>query len=131
MAGNDSEKVSINVGVVDLGQIDLLVDQGFYSNRSDFFRTATRNLLTNHASTVQDQVAQGLMVLGVLRYNAKTLEVLRSQAKMLDIRIVGVVTIADDVTAQLALSTIRSLKVFGTFRASPEVKEALASRIEA
>jgi Arc/MetJ-type ribon-helix-helix transcriptional regulator len=130
MSGSESEKVSINVGLVDLGQIDLLVEQGFYSNRTDFLRTATRNLLATHSQTVQNQLTQRMMVIGVIAYNAKSLTQLREENKMVDIRVVGVASLSDDVSPELALATIKSLKVFGAFRASNKVKVALQSRIE-
>jgi Arc/MetJ-type ribon-helix-helix transcriptional regulator len=130
MSVPDSEKVSINVGAVDLAQIDLLVDQGFYSNRSDFFRTATRNQLTAHSSAVQQHLASRVMIMGILKYGANALERTRREGKMLDLRIVGMLALGDDVTPELALATIQNVKVIGSFRARADVKEALAGRIE-
>ena len=130
MQPSDSEKVSINVGVVDLGQIDLLVEQGFYSNRTDFFRTASRNLLAVHAPVVQQHVASRVMVMGVFKYSASSLEKRRREGTMLDLKVVGVLVLGDDVTAELALATIKSVKVLGTFRAPAEVKKALETLME-
>ncbi len=125
MSTPDTEKLSINLSVVDLGQIDLLVEQGFYSNRTDFIRTAARNLLQVHAPVVQEHVKRHLMGLGVMVYNRKSLERLEKEGKMVTIRMVGVVTISDDVTPELATATIESIKVLGALRASPAVKKVL------
>jgi len=127
---SDTEKVSFNMSVVDLGQVDLLVGQGFYSSRTDFIRTAARNLLLTHAPTVQEAVARQLMALGMIVYDRRTLERELSLKRQLDIRVVGVLVLAQDVTAKLARAAIRSIKVYGVFRASNELKAALADRTE-
>lgn len=126
----DTEKVSFNMSVVDLGQLDLLIEQGFYSSRTDFVITAVRNLLLTHAPTVQQTVARHLMALGVVIYNRKILEKARAAGKRHEIKVVGVVTLAHDITPELARATIKSIKVFGVLRASPELKTALKDRIE-
>jgi Arc/MetJ-type ribon-helix-helix transcriptional regulator len=126
----DTEKLSINLGVVDLGQIDLLVDQGFYSNRTDFIRTATRNLLQTHAPVIQGNIATRAMSLGVIVFDRKSLEKKRAMGSPIDIHSVGLVTIADDVSPELAKATIRSVKVFGVLRASSAVKAALQGKLE-
>lgn len=131
MSGADTEKLSINLSIVDIGQIDLLVEQGLYTNRTDFIRTATRNLLLNHAPAVQQMMDRGLIGgLGIVRYNKKALERYRSEGRQVDLRIIGLVAIDNDVSPELALSTIRSIKVLGTFRASAAVRKALQDRIE-
>lgn len=126
---SDTEKVSMNLSVVDLGQVDLLVDQGFYSSRTDFLRTAVRNLLLTHSATVQQTVARQSMVLGVLVYTRRDLEERLAAEEQVEITAVGVAIITDDVAPELARATIRSIKVFGVLRASPGVKAALADRI--
>lgn len=131
MSAPDTEKVSINVAVVDLGQIDLLVEQGFYSNRTDFYRTAARNLLQSHSHTIQQVAARQMMVIGLLGHGKRALEAYRARGEMLDIRVVGVLILEKDVTPELALATIRSIKVHGVLRMSAEVRRALADRIEA
>jgi Arc/MetJ-type ribon-helix-helix transcriptional regulator len=125
----DTEKITINLSVVDLGQVDLLVDQGFYSSRSDFIRTAIRNQLSTHAEVVKEVVVRKTMVVGVTSYSRKDLESKRAAGERLDVRVVGLVNIANDVTPKLALDTIRSLKLHGVLRASQEVKDALADRV--
>ena len=125
----DTEKVTINLSVVDLGQIDLLVEQGLYSNRSDLIRTAIRNQVSAHAEIVSETVVRKHMAIGVLGYNRSELEAKRAEGERLDIRVVGMVHLAKDVTPDLARETIESLKVYGTLRASPAVKDALADRI--
>jgi hypothetical protein len=126
---SDTEKVSMNMSVVDLGQIDLLISQGFFSSRTDFIRTAVRNLLQVHQNTVQETVARGSMVLGVAVYPRAMLETLVASGKQLDVKVVGVLLIANDVPPQLARSAFKSITVFGVLRASPEVKAALQDRI--
>ena len=123
-----SEKITINLGFVDLGQIDLLVAERFYANRSDFIRTAIRNQLANHADAVKQVMARKTLVLGLQHYSADDLRALKAAKQMLHIRVLGLATIAADVTPELALATIASLDVLGALHASPAVKAALASR---
>jgi len=127
--GSDTEKITINLGFVDLGQIDLLVQEGFYSNRTDLIRTAIRNQLAVHAEAVKQTVARKILVLGLERYSRRDLEKVRAQGHKLQIQVLGLVNIDDDVTADLAKATIDSLIVLGGLRASAEVKAALADRI--
>lgn len=129
MYGAETEKVSINCGAVDLGQVDLLVEQGLYSNRSDFFRTAIRNQLRTHDSFIQQNMTTRMISLGVVGYYRADLEELRAANKKISISMVGLVFLADDVTPELALATIDRIKVFGVFRASASVREALKDRI--
>lgn len=122
-------KITINLGVVDLGQIDLLVQEGFYSNRTDFIRTAIRNQLAPHAEVVKQAVARKTMVLGLQRYSRQDLEALKGAGQKLQIHVLGLASIADDVPAELALATIDSIFVLGALHASPAVRAALAGRI--
>jgi Arc/MetJ-type ribon-helix-helix transcriptional regulator len=125
----ESEKITINLGYVDLGHIDLLVQEGFYSNRTDFIRTAIRNQLGSHGDVLKQTVARRSMVLGLQRYTRKDLERLRAAGEQLEIQVLGLATIDDDVPAKLAAQTIASISVLGALRASPAVKAALADRI--
>ena len=126
---SESEKITINLGFVDLGHIDLLVAEGFYSNRTDFIRTAIRNQVRTHGEVLKESVARRSMVLGLQRFTRRDLEKLLAAGEQLHIHVLGLATIDDDVPAQLALSTIASVVVLGALRASPEVKAALAERI--
>ena len=128
-AGEISEKITINLGVVDLGQIDLLVQEGFYSNRTDLIRTAIRNQLATHAEVVRETVARKTFVLGLQRYTRADLEALQAAGQTLQIQVLGLATIATDVSPELALATIDSIVVLGAFHASPAVKAALVDRI--
>ena len=123
------EKITINLGYVDLGHIDLLVQEGFYSNRTDFIRTAIRNQLGNHGDALKQTVARRAMVLGLQRYTRRDLERLRDAGGKVHIQVLGLATIDDDVPPQLAAQTIASISVLGALRASPTVKAALADRI--
>ncbi|MFN4271362.1 MAG: CopG family transcriptional regulator [Aliihoeflea sp.] len=125
----ESEKLTINLGFVDLGQIELLVQEGFYSNRSDFIRTAIRNQIERHAETVRQIVVRKSVDLGLRHITADELTKAQAAGQMLDIRALGLVVIAPDVTPELALDTISSLSVLGTLNASDAVKTALADRI--
>ena len=125
-----TEKITINLSPVDLGQIDLLVQEGFYSNRTDLIRTAIRNQLTSHAEVVKQTVARKTMVLGLHHYARQDLEAVKSAGEKLQINVIGLVSIAEDVSAKLALATIDSITVLGALRASPAVKAALAGRIK-
>ena len=127
--GAESEKITINLGPVDLGQIDLLVEEGFYSNRTDLIRTAIRNQLALHAQVVQDTVTRRALVLGLQHFSRDDLEAIRAARQRLNIQALGLVSIASDVTPELARATIESVAVLGTFQASAEVKQALADRI--
>jgi Arc/MetJ-type ribon-helix-helix transcriptional regulator len=125
----DSEKITINLGFVDLGQIDLLVSEGFYSNRTDFIRTAIRNHLGTHADVVKQVVARKTLVLGLQHFSAADLQAVKDANQTLSIRVLGLASIAHDVTPELALATIESLDVLGALHASPAVKAALGSRL--
>ena len=124
----DTEKITINLGVVDLGKIDLLVEQGFYTNRTDFIRTAIRTNLDKHETTVQETITRKNSVVGVLVYDASALEKRKQKGVTLDIHIIGMLVLGSNVTPELARETISSIKVLGIFNASEEVKQALADR---
>jgi Arc/MetJ-type ribon-helix-helix transcriptional regulator len=139
MAGNvteirpkasDSEKITINLGYVDLGHIDLLVQEGFYSNRTDFIRTAIRNQIERHADVVRQAVTRKSVDLGLRHFSREDLEAVRDAGQLLDIRVLGLATIAQDVTPELARAAIASLTVLGALHASAAVKAALADRIK-
>ena len=125
----ESEKITINLGYVDLGGIDLLVQEGFYSNRTDFIRTAIRNQLGSHGDALKQTVARRSMVLGLQRYTRVDLERLRAAGEQVHVQVLGLASIDDDVPARLAAQTIASISVLGALRASPAVKAALADRI--
>ena len=125
----ESEKITINLGVVDLGHIDLLVQEGFYSNRTDLIRTAIRNQLTVHAETLRQTVARRTLVLGLQDYSRRDLEAAREAGQRLRIQALGLVRIAADVSPELASETIESISVLGVLQASASVKAALAGRI--
>jgi Arc/MetJ-type ribon-helix-helix transcriptional regulator len=125
----DSEKITINLGYVDLGSIDLLVRESFYANRTDFIRTAIRNQLERHAEATSRTIARNHFDIGIRRFSRADLEVARAAGEMLNIQILGLASIASDVTPDLAVATIASLQVLGALDASAAVKAALGDRI--
>jgi Arc/MetJ-type ribon-helix-helix transcriptional regulator len=125
----ETEKLTINLGVVDLGQVDLLVQEGFYSNRTDLIRTAIRNQLSVHADALKRTVARRTLSLGLQHVSRAELERALAAGQMLQIQVVGLARIADDVTPKLARATIESFVVLGAFHASAAVRKALADRI--
>jgi Arc/MetJ-type ribon-helix-helix transcriptional regulator len=125
----DTEKITINLGFVDLGHIDLMVQEGFYSNRTDFIRTAIRNQLDRHADVVKQTVVRKTLELGLRTYSRADLEAIRVSRETLQLNVLGLVTIAADVPVELARATISSISVLGALHASPEVKAALADRM--
>lgn len=125
----DTEKLTINLGVVDLGQVDLLVQEGFYSNRSDLIRTAVRNQLAVHADALRQTVARRTLMLGLQHLSRVDLERAVAAGERLRVQVVGLVRIAEDVPPDLALAAIESVSVLGAFHASPEVRRALAARM--
>jgi Arc/MetJ-type ribon-helix-helix transcriptional regulator len=125
----ETEKLTINLGVVDLGQVDLLVQEGFYSNRTDLIRTAIRNQLSAHADAVKQTVARRTLLLGLQHFSRADLERALAAGQMLQIQVVGLARIAGDVTPKLARATIESVVVLGAFHASAAVRNALADRI--
>ena len=127
-SGGETEKITINLGYVDLGHIDLLVQDGFYANRTDFIRTAIRNQIERHADATRHSVARRSLDLGLRHYTREDLEVARAAGQALDIRVLGLATIAADVTPDLARAAIASVSVLGALQASPAVKAALADR---
>jgi Arc/MetJ-type ribon-helix-helix transcriptional regulator len=123
-----TEKITINIGLVDLGQIDLLVNEGFYANRTDFIRTAIRRQLEMRAGAVDQTVTRRTLTLGTQHYSRQNLEELRAAGQTVELRVLGLATIDQDVSPELALATITSVEVLGAFRAPRGVKEALAPR---
>lgn len=125
----EAEKITLNLGPVDLGHVDLLVQEGFYATRTDFLRTAIRNQLLAHADVLKQAVARKTLVLGLQRYTRKDLEAVLAAGQKLQIRILGLATIDEDVSPKLALATIDEIFVLGAFHASSAVKRALAGRL--
>jgi Arc/MetJ-type ribon-helix-helix transcriptional regulator len=126
--GPDTEKITVNLGYVDLGQVDLMVQEGFYSNRTDFIRTAIRNQLERHADVVKQSTVRNSLDLGLRHYSRADLEAAQAAGQRLQINVLGLATIAPDVTPELARATIASVSVLGALHASPAVKAALADR---
>jgi Arc/MetJ-type ribon-helix-helix transcriptional regulator len=124
----ESEKITINLGLIDLGQIDLLVLEGFYTNRTDLIRTAIRNQLAAHADVLRQTAARRMLVLGLQEFSRRELEAVRQSREKLRIQVLGLVRIANDVSPELARETIESIAVLGALHASPAVKAALADR---
>jgi Arc/MetJ-type ribon-helix-helix transcriptional regulator len=126
---SESEKITINLGYVDLGHVDLLVQEGFYSNRTDFIRTAIRNQLDRHNDSVKQSVARHQLELGLRRYSREDLEAVQTAGEMLHIQVLGLASISDDVSPELALRTIASIHVLGALHVSPALRAALSDRI--
>jgi Arc/MetJ-type ribon-helix-helix transcriptional regulator len=124
----ETEKITVNLNIVDLGRIDLLVEQGFYSNRTDFIRAATRKELDVHGDVFRQSTTLQ-MVLGIASYTRQELENHRQKGEKLNIRVIGAVYLPADISPELACDTIQSLKIYGTLHASPAVKEALSDRM--
>jgi Arc/MetJ-type ribon-helix-helix transcriptional regulator len=127
--GGQTEKITINLGLIDLGRIDLLVQEGFYSNRTDFIRSAIRNQLGTHAGELAQSISRHTLELGLRDYSVADLEAIQAAGETLHVRVIGLVRIARDVTPELARTTIASITVLGALQASAEVKRALADRI--
>jgi len=125
----DTEKITINLGYVDLGRIDLMVQEGFYSNRTDFIRTAIRNQLASQSEEVSRSVERHMLELGVRDFTRAGLEAAQAAGEVLHVRVLGLARIAADVTPELALATIGSLTVLGALQASAPVRTALANRL--
>lgn len=121
----ETEKVTINMNVVDLGKVDVLVEQGFYSNRTDFIKTAIRNSLSTYSNVVEPLIQEKSFAVGISYFNKNILEEVSSQNKILEIKVIGMLVLADDISEELALRTIKSLKVYGTLKATPQLKEVL------
>ena len=129
-SSGDTEKITINLGHVDLGHIDLMVQERFYSNRTDFIRTAIRNQIERHAEVIKQAVARKSLDLGLRHYSREELEQARAAGQMIHIRVVGLASIGSSVSVELARATIASVVVLGAFHASPAVKAALADRMQ-
>jgi Arc/MetJ-type ribon-helix-helix transcriptional regulator len=125
----DSEKITINMNAVDLGKIDLLVQEGVYSNRTDFIRTAIRSQLEKHTFEIQQTVTRHSSVIGALIYDRTDLERRRAGGEKMSINIVGILNLADDITPELAREVIEFIRVRGAFNASQAVKDALSDRM--
>ncbi|HET6371981.1 MAG TPA: CopG family transcriptional regulator [Candidatus Polarisedimenticolia bacterium] len=125
----ETEKITINLSAVDLGRIDLLAEEGFYSNRTDFIRTAIRKELDVHNDVVKQSVVRRASMMGVAVFTRKGLERCQKKKEKLEINMVGGVYLSDDIPPALAIDTIKSLRVYGVLRASQAVKDALGERI--
>ncbi len=125
---SDTEKITVNIGIVDLGRIDLLVQEGFYASRADFVRTAIRNHLESQKTAVDSITTRKDMVIGTMSYNRRELEQKLEDNEMINIKVIGLFILTDDITPQLALDTIQSVTVRGVFKAPEDVKEALKDR---
>lgn len=126
----DTEKITINMNVVDLGHVDLLVEQGFYSNRTDFIKTAIRNQLSKHTTELKETITRKTMSVGVVYYSSSDLQNELAKGSMLEIKLVGMLILDDDISSELALRTIKSIKVLGSLKASAAVRKALEDRIK-
>lgn len=126
----ETEKITVNMSVVDLGQIDLLVEEGFYSNRTDFIRAAIRHQLLRHDMELKQSIVRKTMAVGVVNYSRKDLEKAQARGDQVSARVIGMLVIDDDVSPELAAATINTIKVFGVFQANKAVKEAIADRIQ-
>jgi Arc/MetJ-type ribon-helix-helix transcriptional regulator len=126
---SDTEKITVNIGIVDLGRIDLLVQEGFYASRADFVRTAIRNQLERQKTAVDSITTRKSMVIGTLSFNRHELDQKREDNEMINVKVIGMFILTDDVTPQLALDTIQSVTVRGVFKAPEDVKEALKDRL--
>lgn len=126
---SDTEKITVNIGIVDLGRVDLLVQEGFYASRADFVRTAIRNQLERQRSAVDSITTRKSMVIGTLSFNRHELDQKREDNEMINVKVIGMFILTDDVTPQLALDTIQSVTVRGVFKAPEDVKEALKDRL--
>jgi len=127
---SDTEKITVNIGIVDLGRIDLLVQEGFYASRADFIRTAIRNQLERQKSAVDSISTRKSMVIGTLGYSRSDLEKKRENNEMINVKVIGLFILAEDITPELALDTIQSVTVRGVFKAPEDVKNALADRLQ-
>lgn len=125
----ETEKITINMSVVDLGKVDLLVEEGFYQNRTDFIRNAIRLQLEKHEPTIQNSVTHNSFVMGLLLFNRQDLEKNLVNGKKRRLHVIGMLILDNDIAPELALQTIESVRVHGVFKASPAVKEALKDRI--
>ena len=125
----ETEKITINLGYVDLGHVDLMVQEGFYSNRTDFIRTAIRNQLSTHSEEVRKSIVRHTLELGIRHFTSADLEAVKAAGEKLHIKVLGLASISPDVTPALALATIESITVLGALHASKEIKSALADRI--
>lgn len=127
---SDTEKITINLGIVDLGQIDLLVERGFYSNRTDFIRMAIRNQINSHTDEIKEAATHWQLVVGSTSYDSEALEEVCAEGETLKIGVIGSLVLEDDVSPELALAAIKSIRVLGSFRASDDVREALSDRLK-
>jgi len=123
----DSEKLTVNVSAVDLGKMDLLVQEGVYSNRAEFLRAAIRSQLGLHRLELEQSVQRNSFAIGIVGYGRHELEACRAKGERLAISVVGMLILKDDVSPELALETIASVKVRGVFNAATAVKESLLS----
>ena len=127
---SEIERITTGVGIVDLGQIDRLVDKDLFATRSEFIRTAIRTYLEQYREELVQAGFKKSFTIGVHILNAHDLEDVVAAGNAIDLHVVGSLTISQDVTPELARKAIRSVAVYGSFRAREEIKAALADRIK-
>lgn len=126
---SETEKVTINLGYVDLGRIDLLVEEGFYTNRTDFIRAAIRAQLGSHTVEVSRLIERRILDVGLRDFSRADLEAAQAAGELLHIKVVGLARLAPDIPPELARASIGSINVLGALQASPAVRAALGDRI--
>ena len=130
MDGN-SEKVSVNMNVGTLSQIDVLVDLGYYSNRSDFINQAVRQAIDQKQSIIENETSKqresnGDWFTGVCVITKDQLLIAKEKGKKLKIRGYGVVVI-DNKLDDLALEVIDSIDIKGKILASQKIKDTFSN----
>lgn len=128
-AGPPDEKLSVNFGPVDIGTVDLLVEEGFYASRADFIRHAVRTQLDEHKAAVQDATTRRDFSVGYVSLDAGYLRAAKKRKQRLDIKVVGVLHLQDDIDPALASEVIERVHVLGSFRAPEAVIGVLGDRV--
>lgn len=109
-----SEKVSVNINEEALSKIDLLVEDGFYSNRSDFINRAVDTLLDRENRTVdklleihsKEKINSRQWFVGVQTMGSQYLEKVKEQGVRLRIKGCGVLYFEKDAAQELVFETV-------------------------
>jgi Arc/MetJ-type ribon-helix-helix transcriptional regulator len=125
-----TEKITININTIDLGHIDLLVNEGYYATRTEFIKTAVKKQLDRHEEDTKKLIEQKAkhgdyeLSIGVGGFTKSELErIIQKKEAKIKMIFIGLFITPKDVTLELLEQAVESIKVYGVCRCSQEIKD--------
>lgn len=122
---NSTEKITINVNTSDLGKIDLLIHEGYYSNRTDFIKSAIKSQVNKHDDEINMILSSKKKkdwFVGVYVLTEDELQALKRYGRKKAIRGMGLLIVDKDVSLDLMKTSISAIETYGVCRCSSEIK---------